>query len=88
MTQGTRRGEGRIHDAIGALRPGPIDRFAPAPHAEHRLVAFERAVADEEADEIAFGLAILSRPFARAAMIMQDDAVAGFECAGLSPFAG
>ena len=46
-----------------------------SPHRDHGLVALECAVADEQAEQVAFGLAALAIPAAERAVIVQDDLV-------------
>ena len=87
VRQAARSGFDAAHDA-GNARPfhAAITDRAPWPDREHGLVAFQHAIADEQADEIA--LVGGSRPLPRrqGAVIVQDDVVAGPQIARFAPF--
>ena len=78
------RGKGRVHDA---RYPWPFEAAADSllarPDGENRLVVFEHAVADEEAEEIALG--VIARDFAlvsprrRKAVIVEQYLIARLE---------
>src|SRR5579883_820411 len=87
MWQRPRRCQRRLHDAVHAdasiLAVGHLSR---SPRAENRLVFLERAVTQQQAEQIAFRLRPCALPSWRLAMVVQDDLVAEAKLAGSNPF--
>ena len=55
------------------------------PGAEQRLVRFERAVTEQQADQITFGFCLRADPFSDVEMIMQYDFVASLQFFRFAP---
>ncbi len=86
VRQRPRRRQGRIHDArhAGSLH-GAIGNLARLPYADDRLVRLQCAVAQQQAEQIAFGLAMTALPSWCIAMVVQDQLIAWLKVAGGDP---
>ena len=88
MRQRGGSGLGRLHDAIA----GAQDRTVLAdqaqlgrPDRQHGLVGLQRAVTQQQADQVAFGLVALTAPAGQCPVIVEHDLVARLQLAGLHP---
>ena len=84
MGLGLGKGEGRVHDAASGERIAVGD-FGPGPEGQDGLVLLERAVAQEQTDQIALGQAVLAGPGGQGAMVAKDQFVAGDELCRFDP---
>ena len=80
-------------EARGCLLHGRCDELPPGGHAQleppcrdHRLVCLERAIADQQAHQVALLLCVFSVPAQTVAVVVQHDLVAAGQRRGVRPF--